>query len=109
MVIDDDDLRLERVLARLRDEALLEARAFRADTDIRTRIDMAPERDILGQFGELRAVARLSLVGPAAHPVEVVHLIEAFEHRGGLRPSQTVQTDIVRAALQISGPDLSRN
>src|SRR5262245_2358520 len=50
MMIDDDDLGIERILPRPGDKALIEARTTLAEANIRTSIDVPPQGNVIRQL-----------------------------------------------------------
>ena len=85
------------------DEAWLELGAFLTDANVAARVDPIPKRDVVGQCRQLAPVARLGLVNPTAHLIEVAHLVEPIEDRLVLCLADAVQTGVVAAAFHISG------
>src|SRR5256714_11204200 len=107
MMMEDDELRLGRALSHARDEARVEVRAFLAEAGLATRVYVTPEGEVFRQLHQLRAVAHLRLPGPVAHLVEVVHLVQAFEHGRILRALDALKASVIGAPLHVAGRELA--
>src|SRR5437016_1327658 len=107
MMIDDDDVSIHRALAHPREKARVKVGTFLAETGIRTRIDVSPERKILRQIGKLGAIASFSLRRPTKDFVELIDLIEAIQNGRAVGALDAMQTRIVVAAFHHCGAKLS--
>ena len=99
MMVDDDHVRFGGALAHLRDETFVVPFALGAEARVRGRRDVVPERHVLRQILQLRAIAGFSLRRPLADDRQedvvcggtdaVVDLIE------------TMETEVIRATFHI--------
>ena len=71
VVVDDDELRVGGAAAHLRDEALLEERAARADARLGRRLHVAPERGVVREIGQVGAISRGRLADPGEDPLQL--------------------------------------
>ena len=105
VMIHDDNVGLRGAVAHARDEAGIKVRTLLPRTGFRPRIDVAPERKILGQVRQLGAIAGLSSLRPVRYFFKVIHLIEAAEDRRVSRTMKPLQAKIVVAALHVGGSE----
>ena len=81
VVVDDDDVGLERFAAHRGDEAAFPVRAGLAETGFGAGVELLPERRGLGEGVDLGTVAGLGGLFPGGDVVELVDLFEAVEER----------------------------
>ena len=101
MMIDDHHVRRRGALAHARDEAVVVAGTFAAETGLRRRRHFVPERQILRQILELRAIAGVGPPRPLADDRQK-HVV----HRGPavfVQLIEAMQAEIVRAPLHVGG------
>ena len=99
MMIDDDDVGINRALAHARKKARLEVGTLLSQTGVGARVDVPPEGKILRKIRKLCAIPGLGLRYPAKNFVELIDLIEPLEQRRGLSALEAMQTGVVVAAL----------
>src|SRR2546421_9485767 len=95
VMIHDDYVRIDRPLPHARDEARIEVRTFLAQTGIRPRIDVPPERKILRQVRKFSPVARFGAGDPVKYFIKLIDLFEPFEKRHALSALDPMQTDVI--------------
>src|SRR5450759_1457489 len=105
MMVDHDDVGVERFAPRGHDEALLVLLAVLAQAVLARRCRRLPGGRVLGHVGEFRPVARLADFGEARDPVQMRHVLATGEAPVGERALQVMVTDVIRAALEQSGAD----
>jgi len=76
VVVDDDDLGLQRFAAHGGDEAVLPVGAGLAEAGLAARVQPGPERGVLRQRVDLRAVAGCGGLLPGGDGVELADLVE---------------------------------
>ncbi len=106
MMIHDDDVGIDRPLAHASDKARFEVWALLAQASIRTRIDVSPERKILRQAIELCAIAGLCFSDPTKDFVEVIDLVEAFQHGHAFGSLDAMQAGVVVPSFHDGGAKL---
>ncbi len=106
VVVDDDDVGLERLAAHRRDEAALPVGAGLAEAGFGARVQLVPQRGGLGQGVDLGAVAGLGGLLPRGDVVELLDLFEAVEKWVVAQRVELVAAEIVAAALHVA--DLQR-
>ena len=107
VVIDDDELGLERLAAHAGDEAALPVGAGLAEAGFAAGVQLGPERGGLGQCVDLGAVAGFGGLLPRGDRVELVDLFEAGEDGRVAQRVELVPAEIVGAAFHgqtFSGP-----
>ncbi len=77
VVVDDDDVALQRALVHERDEAALELLALLTAAKIAPRVQLGPGCTLLGQRLDLGAVAELGGLLPILNDLEIGELFEA--------------------------------
>ena len=82
VVVDDDEVGLERALAHPRDPARIEVGARLADAVLAAGRDLAPEVDAVGQVCDLAAVAGAACPAPLLDRAEQRDLVEPAEAAG---------------------------
>ena len=100
VVVDDDDVGIERVLARLQHEARGVMRAVLPQAVVARRRDQRPDRGVLGHVGEFGAVAALGRTRERDDLRQVANVVARRQQvfaRGAL---EVVVADVVRAPLQ---------
>src|ERR1043165_1261856 len=108
MMINDDDVCFLRAISHARDEARIEVRTFLPETGFRASVDVTPERERLRKVRELGPIAGFTISRPVTDLVEVIDLVEAFEYRRRLGARETIQAEVVAAALHVSGRERFR-
>src|SRR5258708_31911258 len=103
MMIDHDDVGVDRPQAYASEKTRFKVRTLLAQTSIRTRVDVAPERQVLRQGRKLCAVAGFSFADPARDFVKLIDLFQAGQHRRTLGALDAMQTRVVVAALHDRG------
>ena len=106
MVVDDDDVGLERLAAHGGDEAALPVGAGLAEAGFAAGVELVPERGGLGEGVDLGAVAGFGGLLPRGDVVELVDLFEAVEERVVAQRVELVPAEVVAAALHVA--DLQR-
>ncbi len=121
VMVHDDEVGFGGALAHARDEALLIERAGRAEAVLGRRGQLRPEREVLRQVGQLRAVASLGLDRP---PLEhrqqdpLVHFVAACTESAkpllpcevaGLHRLKPMQAEVIAAALHHGGGERVAN
>ena len=104
VVVDDDDVGLQRPPSHRRDPAGLEVGALLAKAGFRAGVEFAEEGGGLGEAGDLRAVAGGGVALPGADDVELADLFGLAEQWRGLQRIELLLADVVAAALH--GADL---
>ena len=101
VVVDDDDVGFGGALAHAGDETVVVARTLGAQARVGGRRDLVPERQILGQIAQLRAIADLGPGGPLADDRQK-HIVD---RRTGavVELIELVQAHVVRATLHARG------
>src|SRR5258707_11816394 len=103
MMIDHDDVGVDRPQAHASEKTRFKVRTLLAQTSIRTRIDVTPERQVLRQGRKLRAIAGFSFADPMRDFVKLIHLFQTGEHRHALGALDAMQARVVVAALHYRG------
>src|SRR5712692_11088965 len=106
MMIDDDDVGVERAQAHPREKARLEVRTLLAETSIRSRVDVSPKRQVLRQGRKLRSITGFSFANPTRDFIKLIDLFEAGEHGHALGALDAMQTCVVVTALHGRGAKL---
>ena len=103
-VVDDDDVGLLCLAARLDDKAVADARTFLAQAVFAGGCDALPD---VGVFGHLRQVAAVARFGDAREHLDLAQLLDfgaGFERAFvALQTLQVVMTHVVAAALEQRG------
>ncbi len=102
VVVDDDDVGLERLAPHLGDEAAAVVRTGRAEAGVAARVELVPESARLGQSGKLGAVAGLGGLLPLGDLAVLVDLFQARQNRLIAQRDQLVAAEIVGAALHVA-------
>jgi hypothetical protein len=100
VVIDDDHVGFERVLARLHHEALVEVMAVTAEAVLARRGHMRPYRRGLGDAGAIGFVACRRRAREALDQREVARVVAAREARVRRRALKVMVTHVIRAAFE---------
>ena len=100
MVVDDDDIRLERGLARLQHEAVGMKRAFRAEAVVARRRDERPDRGVLRNVGERAAIAGFRRARERDDLRQVPRVVARRQATLGRGALEMMVADVVRAALR---------
>ena len=100
VMVDDDDVRGHGVGARLHHEALPVVRAVRAEAVLARRRDQRPDRGVLGDVGELGAVASVGGACKGDDLAEVPGVLARGHAVVARRALEVVVADVVRAALE---------
>jgi hypothetical protein len=100
VVVDDDDVRFERRLARLQHEAVGVKRAMGTEAVVARRRDERPDRRVLGDVGERAAIAGRRRVRECDDAGQVARILARRKpsFRSGSR--KVVVADVVGAALE---------
>ena len=99
VMVDDHDVGRRGALAHPRDEAVVVARALGAEAGVRRGRDLVPERQILGQILELRAIAGIGPRRPLADDRQEDVVDRRPDAVGQL--IELVHAQVVRAALHV--------
>jgi len=75
MVVDDDDVALERLATHAGDVAGLPVRAGLSEADFAARVELVPQRGVLGERVDLGAVAGFGGALPLQDVVELTDLV----------------------------------
>ncbi len=100
MMVDDDDIRLQRVLARLHHEALAIEAALAAEAVFARRRDQRPDRSVLRHVGELAAVAALRRPREGDDLRQVTRILARRQPTFARRPLEVMVADVIGAALE---------
>ena len=100
MMIDDDDVGVERGLARLQHEAVGMKRAAAAEAVVARRRDERPDRRVLRDVGELAAVAGLARARKRDDLRQVARVLARRQPALGRRALEMVVADVVGAPLE---------
>ena len=104
VMIDDDDVRFRGALAHPRDVAVANLRTGAAEAVLGRRRDVAPERQIVRQLVDLRAIAGVGVLRPLLDQREVNRDSPRLAHAAPL-PSlelfEAMQAQIVAAPLHV--------
>ena len=100
VVVDDDDVGLERGLAGLQHEAIGVKRAVGAEAVVARRRDERPDRRILGNVGERAAVAGLRRARERDDARQMACVLARGEASLGGGSRQMMMADVVGAALE---------
>ena len=100
VMIDDDDVGLERRLARLHHEALAEERAVAAEAAVPGRRHQRPDAGVLGDVGQLAAVAGLARAGERDDLRQVAGVVARRQPAVRRRALQMVVADVIGATLE---------
>jgi hypothetical protein len=106
VVVDDDEVGLERLAAHGGDEAALPIGAGLAEAGLAARVDLGPECGVLGQHVDLCAVAGCGGLLPGGDGVELADLFEAGKQRRIAQRVELVLAEVVVASLHVA--DLER-
>ena len=102
MVVDDDDVGLERFATHGGDEAALPVGAGLAEAGFGAGVEFGPERGGFGEGVDLGAIAGFGGLLPLGDVVELVDLFEAVEERVVAQGVELVAAEIVAAALHVA-------
>ena len=97
VMVDDHHVRFRRALAHFRDVAFAVLRAVVAETGLRLRRNVVPQRRILLEPAELRAIAGVGAAPPFIDRRHEIHR----RRRMGTQLIEPVQAEIVGAALHV--------
>ena len=100
MMVDDDDVRFERRLARLQHEAVGVERAFGAEAVVARRRDERPDRRVLRDVGQRAAIAGLGRAGERDDLRQVPRVVARRKAPVGRGSLEMMVADVVRAALE---------
>ena len=100
VMIDDDDIGIERVLARLQYEAFLVERTVRTQTVVARRGDERPDRCVLGHVRELCAIAALARARKRDDFSHMAAIIPRRQAVFARRALEMMMTDVIRASLE---------
>ncbi len=103
MMIDDDNVGRLRVAPCLVDEALGKARTLGAQTVVARRSDHRPDRGVFGNGCQLGTVAGRCGCCEAHDRSQMPYIVARWQQSFALGASHSMQTNIIRAALQESG------
>ena len=105
VVIDDDDVGFGRTLAHAGHEAVVVARAVGAQARVRLGGDVAPERQVLRQFAQFRAVARLGALRPGVNDWEENAIARVNQSsRCGCAPLDPIAIELPAVETQVVRP-----
>ena len=102
VVIDDDDVRLERAAAHLGDEAAAIIGTGRPQAGLAARVELVPQRARFRQLGKLRAVAGFGRLLPLGDLPVLVDLFETRQDRLIAQGDELVAAEVVGAALHVA-------
>ena len=80
----------------------------RADAAIGARVQLGPQMAVLGQLGQLGAVAGLGRLLPIADDAEVVDLLQPVQHRLVGEVVELLAAQIIAAALHVADAQLAQ-
>src|SRR5205809_5137752 len=100
MMVDDDHIGVERVLARLQHEAFLVERTVRAQTIVAGRCDERPDRRVLGHVPKLGAIAAFTCARERDYFLQVADVFARWQPVLARRALEMMMTDVVRASLE---------
>jgi hypothetical protein len=100
VMVDDDDVGLQRGLARLQHEAVAVERAFGAEAVVARRSDERPDRGVLRNVGELPAITGGGRAREGNDLRQVPRIVAREEPPVGFRPREMVMAHVVRPALE---------
>ncbi len=100
VMVDDDDVGLERGLARLEDEAIGVERAICAEAVVARRRDERPDRRVFRDVGQRAAIAGFRRARERDDPGKVPRILARGQPAVGGGALQMMVADIVRAALE---------
>ena len=100
MMVDDDDVGVERGLPRLKDEAVTMKRAVAAEAVVARRRDERPDRRILRDVGELAAISGFGGARERDDLWQVTRVVARWEAALVGRALEVVVADVIRASFQ---------
>ena len=108
VVVDDDDVGVERFLARLHHEAFAMERAVAAEAVVARRRDERPDRRVFRNVGELRAVAALGRARERDDLRQIPRVGARRQPALARRALEMVMADVVGATLEQRDGDRRR-
>ncbi len=102
VMVDDDEVGLERLAAHLRDEAGLPVGAGLAEADFAAGVELVPERGGFGEFVDVGAVTSSGGALPLQDGVELRNVVEAGEDGIVAEGVKLLLAEVVGAALHVA-------
>ena len=99
MVVHDDDPRGLGLAPDLRQEAAFVVLALGPRAGVAARVDLAPERDLVGKIFSFASVAGFGRSGPRAHRVVDARLLDRRQERLVIELAEAADAEVVVAAL----------
>src|SRR5207237_10226760 len=100
MMVDDDDVGSERLLARVHDEALAVVRALAAEAVLARRGDLRPDAGVVRHFRQLGLVAGRRAPREGFDPLEIAGIVTRGERSLLLGAPEMIMANVVRPAFE---------